>query len=424
MNNPIKALVVLGLFLLSGSSLLAQTGRGGMTVENSTVVIAEGSTEMRFSEGSYFGPEADWLIDGTLELWSRNIWIATEAKFRGKGKIILHNPGDNPFFKSTRNSPTYIDGNNSQFINLLIEHRNNRSVVLKDIDDPGYGTLNPSGAQAAQLNIGKEINLARNGAHIVLNGNDLVFNASGELRNADANRMVVTGNSITGSMVKEFGQTELFLFPVGISEGDYTPATIQPYGKAKISVSVQDYIAAGIPGIIREEGMDRMWHIYADKPTRIEMTLQHNKHTNGSIYRDEDAAISQYLGNSEWDFVEGVNPSEGVHVRYDVDLFTALQESGVWFTKYSPELDPFFIPNIFTPNGDGVNDLFEIMGAEKVDNMDLVVFNRWGTKVYENNQYQNNWSGEGLNEGTYYYLLSIKTNGKTKVRKGWVFLKR
>ena len=51
-----------------------------------------------------------------------------------------------------------------------------------------------------------------------------------------------------------------------------------------------------------------------------------------------------------------------------------------------------FIPEGFSPNGDGINDYFVIKGADKYV-INLQVFNRWGNKVYESQHYINNWDG-------------------------------
>ncbi|GGI28633.1 hypothetical protein GCM10008119_33620 [Pedobacter mendelii] len=81
------------------------------------------------------------------------------------------------------------------------------------------------------------------------------------------------------------------------------------------------------------------------------------------------------------------------------------------------------IPNVFTPNGDGKNDTFEIVGIEAYDNAAITIYNRWGNEVYKNPNYKNNWDGYGLNEGTYYYLIRLKTGIKEELYKGWVLLK-
>lgn len=86
-----------------------------------------------------------------------------------------------------------------------------------------------------------------------------------------------------------------------------------------------------------------------------------------------------------------------------------------------------FIPEIITPNGDGSNDYFEILGIEDLTNVKLVVYNRWGTEVYENTNYaeDNNWdatnkSGAELTNDTYFYVLTINNSNPIK---GFVVIK-
>lgn len=69
------------------------------------------------------------------------------------------------------------------------------------------------------------------------------------------------------------------------------------------------------------------------------------------------------------------------------------------------------IPNVFTPNGDGMNDTFNIANVEFYRNQ-LTVFNRWGQVVYEVQNYRNQWAGRDLPDGTYYYLLRLTDTGR------------
>ncbi|RBQ01908.1 DUF7507 domain-containing protein, partial [Pedobacter miscanthi] len=88
--------------------------------------------------------------------------------------------------------------------------------------------------------------------------------------------------------------------------------------------------------------------------------------------------------------------------------------------------DDLLIPNLFTPNGDGINDTFEINGLAEFAENDLTIVNRWGNEVFRAKGYKNNWTGEGLNEGTYYYLLRARKNGSSEWRvfKGYITLIR
>ncbi|MFC7523503.1 Calx-beta domain-containing protein [Parapedobacter sp. GCM10030251] len=86
--------------------------------------------------------------------------------------------------------------------------------------------------------------------------------------------------------------------------------------------------------------------------------------------------------------------------------------------------NPLRIPNIFTPNGDGQNDRFEIEGIEGFDRAEVVVFNRWGNEIYRHNDYDNTWDGAAIPEGTYYYMLTLHKGSTRQVEKGWIVLKK
>ncbi len=66
------------------------------------------------------------------------------------------------------------------------------------------------------------------------------------------------------------------------------------------------------------------------------------------------------------------------------------------------------IPNVFTPNNDGVNDFFYIKNLPPSSK--IKIYNRWGNLIYHSDSYANNWT-TNVN-GTYYYILEIKS-GKT-----------
>lgn len=89
-------------------------------------------------------------------------------------------------------------------------------------------------------------------------------------------------------------------------------------------------------------------------------------------------------------------------------------------------LDGFFIPTLFTPNGDSINDTFEIRGLDKFAQNDLIIVNRNGNEVYHASNYKNDWAGTGLNEGTYFYVLRVKENAGSdwKVFKGYTTIIR
>jgi gliding motility-associated-like protein/uncharacterized repeat protein (TIGR01451 family) len=66
------------------------------------------------------------------------------------------------------------------------------------------------------------------------------------------------------------------------------------------------------------------------------------------------------------------------------------------------------IPNVFTPNNDGKNDFFKIDGLSDYETNELVIINRWQSTVYEKKGYLNDWTANGLSDGTYFYVLKLK----------------
>jgi len=110
-------------------------------------------------------------------------------------------------------------------------------------------------------------------------------------------------------------------------------------------------------------------------------------------------------------------------VRYEVTDENGLV-SNIATISVTVEARPFKIPNVFTPNGDGKNDVFEIVGIESFDRVEITVVNRWGNEVYRNTKYQNNWDGQGLNEGTYYYVIITHEGGRQERYAGWVLIKK
>ncbi len=90
------------------------------------------------------------------------------------------------------------------------------------------------------------------------------------------------------------------------------------------------------------------------------------------------------------------------------------------------ELNDLVIPEGFSPNGDGINDYFEIVNLDDYEWVSLKIYNRWGQVIYENEAYLNDWSGDSkhsgtLPDGTYYYDVEVSTGQEFR---GYVIIKR
>ena len=93
------------------------------------------------------------------------------------------------------------------------------------------------------------------------------------------------------------------------------------------------------------------------------------------------------------------------------------------------EPSSLLIPNVFTPNGDGSNDLFTIEGVN-LESVEGEIWNRWGQQMFSWNNIKGGWdgrttSGTEVPNGTYFYIIKAKGNDGTEYfKKGTVSLLR
>ncbi len=139
-----------------------------------------------------------------------------------------------------------------------------------------------------------------------------------------------------------------------------------------------------------------------------------------------------YSSSSQNSHIISAEPSDaGVYSIIVSTNGCTSEPSDVTIVVDNCEID-FFIPEGFSPNGDGINDLFVIRGIENYPYNTFVIFNRWGEKLFEAMNYNNTWDGratkglriggEILPIGTYFYILDLGIG--TDVYKGTIYLNR
>ncbi len=92
----------------------------------------------------------------------------------------------------------------------------------------------------------------------------------------------------------------------------------------------------------------------------------------------------------------------------------------------STETCPITPPNSFSPNGDQLNDLFVISGIENYPKNHVYIYNRWGSLVWDGENYDNvkivfdgkDSRNKDLSEGTYFYIILL--DGKKSPYKHWL----
>lgn len=127
------------------------------------------------------------------------------------------------------------------------------------------------------------------------------------------------------------------------------------------------------------------------------------------------AAYDHITYYHEMQAVEALNLSTiGDEVIYMYDADCGLIDSIVYTgidCSFASDSTCFYVPNVFSPNDDGVNDKFEIQGNCMVDDYHLKIFDRWGNYVFESRDITHSWKGyhrgEACSQGVYMYTLSI-----------------
>jgi gliding motility-associated-like protein len=168
---------------------------------------------------------------------------------------------------------------------------------------------------------------------------------------------------------------------------------------------------------------------FTASPLKGEMPLEVQFSNNSA-----STGVTNYI----WDFGNGENSTDinPNHIYTQTGRYEAclVNDNGKCSDKKCITIEveihsAFVIPNVFTPNNDGVNDVFTIAG-KGIESMHAEIFNRWGQKEYEWNTINGGWDGHSASgsssaEGTYYFILEIKgLDGKQYSESGSLTLLR
>ena len=186
------------------------------------------------------------------------------------------------------------------------------------------------------------------------------------------------------------------------STGDTgTSITVTSGGPELISLEVVDYCE----NTVADSFLVRVPEPFVIEPD-LELCLGA---TSGAIVLGGSTPYT-FVYNTDSLTLDGTTFTPGFEGIYEVTVIDACGETGTLFIESF--VCNTIIPNVFSPNADGKNDLFIISGLEGFPNSELKVFNRWGGLIYEGLNYQNSWRAEEVPDGTYYFILN-RSDGET-----------
>jgi len=163
-----------------------------------------------------------------------------------------------------------------------------------------------------------------------------------------------------------------------------------------------------------EEGYNHLrWEYENDPPCAYDVTaykLYFSPTSSGtpteivSFEGRNDTAYNHFTGSS----------LTGCYYVTAIDSFE--NESAPSVRLCLDECSNYLLPNVFSPNNDGINDLFQPLMTSYIERVDMKIFNRWGLQVFETEDPRINWDGKitGSNQlvspGVYYYICDVYEN--------------
>ncbi|MES2565266.1 MAG: gliding motility-associated C-terminal domain-containing protein [Bacteroidota bacterium] len=146
-------------------------------------------------------------------------------------------------------------------------------------------------------------------------------------------------------------------------------------------------------------------------------------------FTDQSSGVNTYswnFGDLSNNLSSSMNPG---HTYNSVGMYTVelIGTNGICNdTAYAYievlENSSIIVPNVFTPNGDGANDVFKIVSVGMKD-LSCDIFNRWGTKVHSLSSINDSWNGGDNSAGTYFFILKCTgVNGKEYSQEGHISL--
>lgn len=142
----------------------------------------------------------------------------------------------------------------------------------------------------------------------------------------------------------------------------------------------------------------------------------HNPNSGGqkSYYYYDKMELTQTSGNSN-NTTNGGNGGSNSNSGNTVDPITP-DFSGT---------DLLQLPNVFTPNNDGVNEVFVPILMEGISKASIIILNRWGQTVYQSDDLTVGWDGKEYSAGVYYWRIDyFDLNNTAKSRNGFLTLLR
>lgn len=358
------------------------------------------------------------IIRGNV-IHQNNGSIANSGSFYISGDWTNNNPSGSVFTSGT-DGWLHLNGGMQNINGSAITHFNNLELA-------GTGVKQLNG-----INTEIEDTLALNNHEFASGDNTVLVMATGTGVITRSSGFVSSTND--GGLSRNTLSTNTYFFPVGSSAGtpnfrpvDITPNAVSP-NTFKVRMANVDASTEGFDLTLKAAELGEINPDFYHRINRV----NGNSFADITIYYDsiidgDFTAMAQWGTTNQWENLGDISTASNYGFR-------GLRKTGIYnfsttpFALSSEVVASVFVPNVFSPNGDGFNDVLRVRG-KGIENLQFIVFNRWGEKVFETNDVNSGWDGtfkgEPMNLAVFVYVLKGKyKNGKLIDERGNVTLMR
>lgn len=387
---------------------------GAQTINTGEISILPG-TEFATVADFDNKPNGDFINDGQFIVYSNynNDGLVTFSPEAASGLT---------YFKGTSIAQAISGAELSEFNNVRFENRMVQPAFLLS------GTISVFGVSDFYKGIVSNNNL----------GGTFIFEENATHKNAN-------NDSYIDGYVRLNGANE-FEFPIG-DAGYFRPSAINRTDSSQ-NLFKSKYVFENSNSLYPHKQKEEMitlidvneyWEFESSQSTvDVALTLRWDNSTTPKEITEESSDYSAAIvrwddAESKWKLYSSAVDTQNGTVTAAVD------RSGIFTLGKvrSVNADDVVVYNAVSPNGDGRNDYFNITGLEKFSDNSLIIYNRYGVKVFETTNYgaNGNWfrglsegrvtvsKGEGLPTGTYFYVLKFKvSNGVYKDKVGYLYI--
>ncbi len=411
------------IFSSNGATVFINTGgqlhcNGGIELNNSSNFINNGQLRTtKNSTGALAGTlsnNSTSTIVGTGDYYIEQDWINNSIFNASSGSVF--------FYGNTEQLITSNNGTVTEFNNLILQGSgtsNNRKKSLQNVN----ARISTTGS--LQIN-DRELATGTN-SMTVLN----------PLNNAISNSLTTNNEGFVSSLPPGYlswstNSNSPYNFPVGSSDGTirYRPVIIDPKTNDLNIYHVRLNNTSGDTyGYNLSQHDSEIETLNSSFFHSIEQDVN-GQSANVSIAYSQSSdgdwsAIAQWNdGSVLWNSIAPTNNS-------NIGTYSALQKVDWDFNNPAhPYIlvnleDELEIPNVFTPNQDGANDVYLVSGKGIIE-YNIVILNRWGNIVFESNDISNAWDGTYKGtpcaEGVYFYNIKAKSLTKEYNKQGHITL--